>query len=209
MTSQSHSTYHALQVAVSKTSARAGLGFQSSYTFSKSLDDASAVVLGTSTSSGLTLQAMPQNPWNPGAEKGPSTFDVTHVFTLSLIQALPLERISALRPLGRASEWALLIFAPWLLVGPGVLALQHFEFLQTLDLLNTFPALLPQAMINIPAVVGFALLFAVGRRLGDRGAPAGAVGRGPGRAVASLPAPPRRCSPIAPTSVPSSAVNTE
>ncbi|MFC7624464.1 hypothetical protein [Microlunatus sp. GCM10028923] len=83
--------------------------------------------------------------------------------------------LGALRPLGRASEWALLIFAPWLLVGPGVLALQHFEFLQTLDLLNTFPALLPQAMINIPAVVGFTLLFAGVRRLRDSGAPAGAA----------------------------------
>jgi hypothetical protein len=110
MTPQSHSTYHALQVAVSKTSARAGLGFQSSYTFSKSLDDASSVVAGTGSSSGVVLQATPQNPWNPGAEKGPSTFDVTHVFTLSLIQALPFDRLSLLRPLGRklTSGWQFL-----------------------------------------------------------------------------------------------------
>ncbi|GAB3743651.1 carbohydrate ABC transporter permease [Microlunatus parietis] len=83
--------------------------------------------------------------------------------------------LGALRPLGRASEWALLIFAPWLLVGPGLLALQHFDFLRTLGLLNTFPGLLPQAMINIPAVVGFTLLFAGARRLRDSGAPAGAA----------------------------------
>lgn len=83
--------------------------------------------------------------------------------------------LGALRPLGRASEWVLLIFAPWLLVGPGLLALQHFDFLRTLGLLNTFPGLLPQAMINIPAVVGFTLLFAGMRRLRDSGAPAGAA----------------------------------
>lgn len=83
--------------------------------------------------------------------------------------------LGALRPLGRASEWVLLLFAPWLLVGPGLLALQHFDFLRTLGLLNTFPGLLPQAMINIPAVVGFTLLFAGVRRLRDSGAPAGAA----------------------------------
>ena len=31
---------------------------------------------------GVVLQTLPQNPWNPGAEKGPSTFDATHSFTL-------------------------------------------------------------------------------------------------------------------------------
>ena len=101
MSSRSHSTYHALQVGVEKTSARLGLGFQSSYTLSKSLDDTSATLGGFLGSSGTLLQASPQNPRNPGAEKGPSTFDTTQVFTLSLIQTLPFDRLSALRPLGR------------------------------------------------------------------------------------------------------------
>jgi hypothetical protein len=47
------------------------------------------------------LQTGPQNPRHPAAEKGPSTFDVTHVFTVSMIQALPLDRVSFLRPLGK------------------------------------------------------------------------------------------------------------
>ena len=42
-----------------------------------------------------------KNPWNPEAEKGPSTFDVTQVFSLSLIQDLPLDRVSFLRPVSR------------------------------------------------------------------------------------------------------------
>jgi hypothetical protein len=110
MANRSHSTYHSLQVAAEKTSAKAGLGFQASYTFSKSLDDTSAVLGGFFGSSGTVLQAFPQNPWNPGAEKGPSTFDITHVFTLSLIEALPLDRINFLHPLGRklTSGWQLL-----------------------------------------------------------------------------------------------------
>jgi hypothetical protein len=101
MSSRSHSTYHALQAGVGKTSGRLGLGFQASYTLSKSLDDTSATLGGFLGSSGTLLQASPQNPFNPGAEKGPSTFDTTQVFTLSMIQALPFDRVAALRPLGR------------------------------------------------------------------------------------------------------------
>ena len=101
MSSRSHSTYHSLQTGVSKNSARAGLGIQASYTYSKSLDDTSSVLGGFVSGAGVVLQTFPQNPWNPGAEKGPSTFDATHSFTLSLIQVLPLDRVSFLRPLGR------------------------------------------------------------------------------------------------------------
>ena len=101
MTSRSHSTYHSLQSSLSKNSARAGLGLQASYTYSKSLDDTSSVLGGVLGGAGVVLQTLPQNPWNPGAEKGPSTFDATHSFTLSLIQVLPLDQISFLRPMGR------------------------------------------------------------------------------------------------------------
>jgi hypothetical protein len=100
MSSRSHSTYHALQSSVSKNSARAGLGVQGSYTYSKSIDDTSAVLGGLIAGAGVVLQTLPQNPWNPGAEKGPSTFDATHSFSLSLIQVLPLDHVSLLRPLG-------------------------------------------------------------------------------------------------------------
>jgi len=110
MSSRSHSTYHSLQTSVSKNSARAGLGLQASYTYSKSLDDTSAVLGGLIAGAGVVLQTLPQNPWDPGAEKGPSTFDATHSFTLSLIQVLPFDRMSFLRPLGRmlTRGWQLL-----------------------------------------------------------------------------------------------------
>jgi len=101
MTDQSHSSYHALQTGLTKNSARLGLGVQASYTYSKSLDDTSSVLGGLLGTSGTVLQTGPQNPWNPDAEKGPSTFDVTHVFAASVIQLLPLERVRFLRPLGR------------------------------------------------------------------------------------------------------------
>jgi hypothetical protein len=101
ITSGSHSTYHSLQSSVSKNSARVGLGLQASYTYSKSLDDTSAVLGGLFGTAGVVLQTLPQDPWNPSAEKGPSTFDVTHVFSASVIQLLPLERVGFLRPLGK------------------------------------------------------------------------------------------------------------
>jgi hypothetical protein len=86
---------------VGKNSARAGLGVQASYTYSKSLDDTSSVLGALLGATGVILQTSPQNPWDPDSEKGPSTFDVTHVFTASVIQILPLEKVSFLRPLGR------------------------------------------------------------------------------------------------------------
>jgi len=101
MTSGSHSTYHALQSSLTKNSARLGLGLQASYTYSKSIDDTSSVLGGLFGTAGTILQTLPQNPWDPSAEKGPSTFDVTHVFNVSVIQLLPLERIGFLRPLGK------------------------------------------------------------------------------------------------------------
>ena len=101
MTSSSHSTYHSLQTSVTKNSSRLGLGIQASYTYSKSLDDTSSVLGGLLGATGVVLQTLPQDPWRPWLDKGPSTFDVTHVFAASVIQVLPLERVSFLRPLGK------------------------------------------------------------------------------------------------------------
>jgi len=110
MTTRSHSTFHSLQAGVSKTSRRAGLGFTANYTFSKSLDDTSSALPGFfSAYSSAMLQTPPQDPRNPGADKGPSIFDISHTFTVSLIQELPFNRLSSFQRLGRmASGWQLL-----------------------------------------------------------------------------------------------------
>ncbi len=80
MSSRSHSTFHSLQTSLSKTSARYGLGFSANYTFSKSLDDTSSIFGASPTvQTGNVQLAPPQDPFNPGADKGPSTFDVTHI----------------------------------------------------------------------------------------------------------------------------------
>ncbi|HKW19143.1 MAG TPA: carboxypeptidase-like regulatory domain-containing protein [Terriglobales bacterium] len=110
ISSGSHSSYHALQTSLTKNSARAGLGLQASYTYSKSLDDTSAVLGNLLGSAGVILQTQPQNPFDPGAEKGPSTFDVTHVFSASVIQLLYLDRVGFLHSLPKAltSGWQFL-----------------------------------------------------------------------------------------------------
>ena len=110
MNNGSHSSYHALQTSVTQTHSKIGLSFQASYTFSKSIDDTSAVLGLPSANTGTILQAPPQNPLDPGSDRGPSTFDVTHVFTLSVIQELPFERVSFLRRLNKklTAGWQLL-----------------------------------------------------------------------------------------------------
>ena len=101
MAQRSHSTYQSLQSSVSKSSLRLGLGFQASYTFSKSIDDTSAVLGGfLNTGSGTILQASAQDPNNLRAEKAPSTFDITQAFSFSVIQEFRLDSVPGLRAFG-------------------------------------------------------------------------------------------------------------
>jgi hypothetical protein len=106
---KSHSSYHALQTSLSGTVPRGGPGIQASYTYSKSLDDASAVIGGTGSTGAVTIP-FPQNPRDQHSEKGPSSFDVNHGFTMSLAQDLQLEKAEFLQPVSRrlAAGWTLL-----------------------------------------------------------------------------------------------------
>ncbi len=111
MTNRSHSTYHSLQTSAQKDLTASGLGFQASYTFSKSIDDTSAVFGGfVSGFSGAVSQTFPQNPFDTRADKGPSTFDVKQALAFSLFQELHADRLALLRPLGKTltGGWQLL-----------------------------------------------------------------------------------------------------
>lgn len=111
MTNRSHSTYHGLQMSAQKDLTAFGLGFQASYTFSKSIDDTSAVFGGfISGYSGAVAQSYPQDPFDARADKGPSNFDIKNVATFSLFQDLHADRAGILRPLGKTltSGWQLL-----------------------------------------------------------------------------------------------------
>ncbi|MBB5317116.1 TonB-dependent receptor [Tunturibacter empetritectus] len=101
MTATSHSSYNALQVSGQGQTPHGGPAFQANYTWSKSIDDASSVG-GTSATStvGATSQAAPQNPFDTHPERGPSVFDTTNSFSLSLTQSLP---VYAIHPLNHVS----------------------------------------------------------------------------------------------------------
>lgn len=102
MTNRSHSTYHALQVSAQKDLTASGLGFQASYTFSKSIDDTSAVTGGfISGYSGAVSQTAPQNPLDTRADRGPSSFDVKSSLAFSIFQDLHADRVAFLRHLGK------------------------------------------------------------------------------------------------------------
>lgn len=90
VTNDVHSNYNALQASLFGTVGHGGPGVQASYTFSKSIDTASLVSSGTG-STGATVSSAPQNPFDLRAEKGPSDFDATHNFGLSVAQDMHLE----------------------------------------------------------------------------------------------------------------------
>lgn len=88
------SIYHALQVRVEKEFSR-GLQFLVTYTWSKSIDDASATddsfsFLGGGTPGGSTLGV--QNPYNLHGERAVSVYDIPQIFQVSYIYELPVGR---------------------------------------------------------------------------------------------------------------------
>jgi len=92
VTATSHSSYNALQTSLSGNVGHGGPSLQAGYTWGKSLDDVSGIIGGTGSTGAVTLFS-PQNPFYTRAERGPSSFDVTHAFTLSAAQDLHFEHL--------------------------------------------------------------------------------------------------------------------
>jgi hypothetical protein len=109
ITDTAHSSYHALQTSLSGSVKHGGPGLQAGYTWSKSLDDTSSVVGGTGSTGAVALP-IAQNPFNTHPEKGPSSFDVTHGFSISAAQDLHLQSLGMDGPRMRkfAAGWELL-----------------------------------------------------------------------------------------------------
>jgi hypothetical protein len=81
------SSFHSMQVRVEKRLSQ-GFSLLSSYTFSKSLDNAP----GISTGSDAFPSDTPQNSYNLPGERGRSDFDITHRYVLSSTYELPVGR---------------------------------------------------------------------------------------------------------------------
>ncbi|HEY3706354.1 MAG TPA: carboxypeptidase regulatory-like domain-containing protein [Terracidiphilus sp.] len=95
-----HSNYHALQTSLSGNLGHAGPGIQASYTWGKSIDNTS-FVLGGVGGTGAVASGLSQDPYDTHPEKGPSSFDATHSFSVSAAQDLRLEHIDALSAISR------------------------------------------------------------------------------------------------------------
>ena len=109
ITNDAHSTYHALQTSISGSVGHGGPGVQASYTWGKAIDNTSLVIGGTG-STGAVSSGFSQNPYDTHPEKGPSGFDATHGFGLSIAQDLHLQEVGFLSPIGKkfTDGWELL-----------------------------------------------------------------------------------------------------
>jgi Carboxypeptidase regulatory-like domain/TonB dependent receptor len=83
-----HSTYNALEVELRKTSARYGLTFQASYTYSKLLDNGD--------NSGLNDSLTQQDPFCWRCDKSPGNIDTPQNFVMDVIYSLPVANWQAL-----------------------------------------------------------------------------------------------------------------
>jgi hypothetical protein len=87
-----NSTYHAGQISLTRRASH-GLGFNTSYWFSKTLDYLSAMNLTGAAARPLSGEVdIAQNPFNLRAEHGPSLFDARHRFVASGSWEIPVAK---------------------------------------------------------------------------------------------------------------------
>ncbi|MBA3323495.1 MAG: hypothetical protein H0T45_18900, partial [Pyrinomonadaceae bacterium] len=105
--STAQSTYHSLQTSLTKRFSN-GLSFLASYTFAKSIDNASGQGGGAGTGGVINPGAVGEsspvlgNQFDNRANRGVSDFDRTHRFVLSGIYALPTPAFARDSAIGRA-----------------------------------------------------------------------------------------------------------
>jgi hypothetical protein len=117
--STAQSTYHSFQTTLNRRFSR-GLEFSASYTFSRSIDNASNPGGGANSngsldrSGGFDTANVWGNQLNPRANRGASDFDRTHYFVLSYVWDVPKPAFA------RASGATGLLFSNWRLSGIGI-----------------------------------------------------------------------------------------
>jgi len=142
--SRASSTYHAMQVRFQQR-LWCGMTMLSSYTWSKSIDDASGFFASSSDAN------FPQDSNNSAAERALSNFDTRQRFTLGYTFDIPLG------PLDDGRDWVRQVFGDW--QTNGILALQSgrpftVALLPELDQSNTGRAVLGFGANDRPDLVG-------------------------------------------------------
>jgi len=84
-TDRAHSWYNSLQVGVIKRLSH-GLQLQSAYTYSKTIDEQAGAAFAENTAS---QAADGLDTFNINNERGPTVFDLTHVWKFNMIYAIP------------------------------------------------------------------------------------------------------------------------
>jgi hypothetical protein len=84
LVADSNSWYHGLQVQLRKRMSR-GLQFQSSYTWSKAIDETQGMTDAENAASHYAAA----NGFSRGMDKGPSSFDIRHNWSFNALYALP------------------------------------------------------------------------------------------------------------------------
>ena len=100
--------YDSLQAQFTRKFSK-GLAFQFSYTYSKSLDESSGEIFGFGDFN------FPTDPQNPEIDKGPSDFDMPHVFVTNFVYELPIGREKPF--LSDISPWANAVLGGWQVMG--------------------------------------------------------------------------------------------
>ncbi|MEV4359656.1 sugar ABC transporter permease [Nonomuraea sp. NPDC049625] len=105
-------------------------------------------VLASPTSEASSLRSQ-VNTWVPAIGGAVVSVGVAYLAALG---------IGGLRPLGRGSEWLLLVFAPWLFVGTGPLGVANWQNMRNMGLIDSFLALVPPLLVSVPALLVLTLL---------------------------------------------------
>ena len=84
---------------------------------------------------------------------------ITVLFIQLPVAYLAALAVGALRPLGRRSEWLLVIFSPWLFVTSGPLSIIFLQRAINLKLVGTAAALAPPLLLNLPMLFILAFFF--------------------------------------------------
>jgi ABC-type sugar transport system permease subunit len=121
--------------------------------------NASAIPAGFSTGTGI-----PAGGGNP--PMGRSFFLNTIVLqaVVVLVLQIPLTYLAALgigglRPLGKHSEWLLLLFSPWLFMTMGPIIVGLYQQARSSGTLNTLPGVAGPFLISVPALFILTLFF--------------------------------------------------
>src|SRR2546422_5877018 len=100
----SNESHHSLQAVFRKQSPRAGLTFQTSYTYSKAIDNATTVFNGPTSESGV----LQNDPTCWSCEKSRASFDFPQRVVVNFNYQMPVDKLATRLPKRLTQGWTAL-----------------------------------------------------------------------------------------------------